>query len=193
MSGRQILMRNTLVALCFAVPAVFLLPTNGNIPAVIFAIVWALFFEYGYHRWLQHRPGTVFADKHRQHHGTYRQWNEENHLNFGGHPIFIITLFGLNGVFLAVLDFVFRINWLPAAMLTFVAYFITMEIAHRRIHLNLWMPFGLGVRHHHGHHMYPPRNFSVFIPLMDCIFGTRREKSTIPNPKGRDSGPKNSS
>jgi hypothetical protein len=174
MMERLIFVRNSLVALLFAIPAVVMLPRASHslaVPALGF--VWCLFFEYLYHRWFQHRPGTIFADKHHLHHATYRRENEEEHLNFGGHPIYVALLFVVNGAPLVAVDLIFHTRWFPPAMLIFVGYVIVMEDIHYRIHTGLWVPFNLGVKHHHGHHTMPPKNFNVFIPLFDYLLGTK--------------------
>ncbi len=129
MMERLIFVRNSLVAL---------------LPALAF--VWCLFFEYLYHRWFQHRPGTIFADKHHLHHATYRRENEEEHLNFGGHPIYVALLFIVNGAPLVAVDLIFHTRWFPPAMLIFVGYVIVMEDIHYRIHTDLWVPFNLHQR-----------------------------------------------
>ena len=86
-----------------------------------------------------------------------RRENEEEHLNFGGHPIYVALLFIVNGAPLVAVDLIFHTRWFPLAMLIFVGYVIVMEDIHYRIHTGLWVPFNLGVKHHHGHHTMPPR------------------------------------
>lgn len=172
MISRKISLRNTLVALLFALPAAFLLPRQHDLVPAVVAFVWALFFEYGYHRWFQHRPGTIFEQKHRQHHASYRRWDEVEHVNFGGHPIYVVLLFASNGALLLIVDAIFHVNFFPASMLVFVGYFILMEEIHYRIHADRWVPFGVGVKHHHRHHESPPKNFNVFLPLFDWFFRT---------------------
>src|SRR2546430_12968482 len=109
MMERLIFVGNSLVALLFAIPAVVMLPRASHSLAVpALAFVWCLFFEYLYHRWFQHRPGTIFADKHHLHHATYRRENEEEHLNFGGHPIYVALLFIVNGAPLVAVDLIFH-------------------------------------------------------------------------------------
>src|SRR6266550_4178911 len=80
---------------------------------------------------------TIFADKHHLHHATYRRENEEEHLNFGGHPIYVALLFIVNGAPLVAVDLIFHTRWFPPAMLIFVGYVIVMEDIHYRIHTGL--------------------------------------------------------
>jgi sterol desaturase/sphingolipid hydroxylase (fatty acid hydroxylase superfamily) len=82
-------------------------------------------------------------------------------------------LFIVNGAPLVAVDLIFHTRWFPPAMLIFVGYVIVMEDIHYRIHTDLWVPFNLGVKHHHGHHTMPPKNFNVFIPLFDYLLGTK--------------------
>jgi hypothetical protein len=172
-TGRIQFLKNTLMALLFGIVAAVIIPPSGNLPAVLFAFGYALFFEYAFHRWCQHAPNNLFAVKHHTHHATYRKREELEHVNFGGNPLLVAALFTVNSAILALIDAVFGLNWLPAGLLTFVIYFIVMEWIHFRVHALFWTPFGLGYAHHE-HHKRPSVNFNIFIPLFDYIFGTVR-------------------
>src|SRR5260370_38095936 len=123
-----IFVRNSLVALLFAIPAVVMLPRASHSLAVpALAFVWCLFFEYLYHRWFQHRPGTIFADKHHLHHATHRRENEEGHLNFGGDPIYVALRFIVSAAPLVGGDLLFHPSRFPPAIVIFTGYGIVCE------------------------------------------------------------------
>src|SRR6267143_5629228 len=60
-------------------------------------IVWANGFEFAYHKFLLHAPGTFFARKHLQHHATVGTPTQAEHLLLGGSPAWIVLLFVVNG------------------------------------------------------------------------------------------------
>src|SRR5256884_2757937 len=67
-------LRNAIVALLFAVPALIALPRSSHNPIVfVGALIWCLWFEYWYHRALQHRPGTIFQQKRSEEHTSELQ------------------------------------------------------------------------------------------------------------------------
>jgi sterol desaturase/sphingolipid hydroxylase (fatty acid hydroxylase superfamily) len=176
--GRKMYWKNAAVAGSFLIPAALLVKVTNvsdTILAFVIGLVWALFFEYSYHRWFQHDPGTTLAKKHAVHHATYQKPDEEEHVNFGDNSMLVALLFIINGLPVLALDFFFLHSWYPGAMLAFVLYFVTMEEVHYRIHMNKWLPFDIGRAHHHRHHRMPPRNFNVFIPLFDYLLGTKEE------------------
>lgn len=176
--GRKMYWKNAAIATSFLIPAGILLPLSTKtdfIFSFVLGLLWTLFFEYVYHRWFQHDPGTPLAIKHGVHHSTYQKPDEEEHLNFGDNVELVALLFIGNGLPILALDLFFMHCWYPGAMLAFVLYFITMEEVHYRVHMNKWLPFNIGRAHHHRHHRNPPRNFNVFIPLFDYIFGTKAE------------------
>jgi uncharacterized ion transporter superfamily protein YfcC len=129
-TGRKMFWMNAMVASLFLIPGyLHLSRTTPLVFATCFlaASVWALFFEYSYHRWLQHNPGTYLAMKHNAHHASYQKPDEEEHVNFGGDWKLVVTLFVVNGLPIFLLDLFFHHTWLPGVMTAFVFYFIIME------------------------------------------------------------------
>src|SRR2546429_1855636 len=97
---------------------------------------------------LQHRPGTIFQQKHHIHHATYQTVEDctstscAEHLDFGGNVVYVAILFAANGAPLLLIDLVFGVHWLAPSMVVFVSFFLFLEILHRRIHLGQWVPWG---------------------------------------------------
>lgn len=173
-------LRNAIVALLFAVPALIALPRSSHNPIVfVGALIWCLWFEYWYHRALQHRPGTIFQQKHHIHHATYQTVEDctstscAEHLDFGGNVVYVAILFTANGAPLLLIDLVFGVHWLAPSMVVFVSFFLFLEILHRRIHLGQWVPWGAA--HHHKHHVAPLTNFGVVSSWLDRLFGTKAQ------------------
>jgi sterol desaturase/sphingolipid hydroxylase (fatty acid hydroxylase superfamily) len=127
------------------------------------------FFYYWFHRW-QHQTGFLW-EQHKFHHSetalnvtsTRRvHWLEEPLvILFVGIPIGL--LIRVEGLELGILSFI-EVLWLQF------------------VHLNLRLELGwlgrviVGPQHHRLHHSYLPqhidRNFAVFFPLWDMVFGT---------------------
>jgi sterol desaturase/sphingolipid hydroxylase (fatty acid hydroxylase superfamily) len=127
------------------------------------------FFYYWFHRW-QHQVGFLW-EQHRFHHSetalnvtsTRRvHWLEEPLVVlFVGIPIGLLVRF--EGLEMGILSFI-EVLWLQF------------------VHLNLRLELGwlgrviVGPQHHRLHHSYQPehidRNFAVFFPLWDMLFGT---------------------
>lgn len=154
------------------------LPWSNHSPCVFLAaLVYCLGFEYVYHRFFQHDPGSTFAMKHANHHRTYRDPEKcattpcVDNLDFGGHPIFIVALFVGNGAPVLFVDFLFHTHWLASVMLVYVSFFWFLEWMHRRIHLGLWVPWGR--EHHLTHHHLPLSNYGVVSPVFDWLFKTK--------------------
>jgi hypothetical protein len=55
-------------------------------------LLWASGFEYAYHRFLLHLPGTFFAGRHLEHHASVGTLNEAEHVNLGNSPILVVVL-----------------------------------------------------------------------------------------------------
>jgi len=74
--GRAIKRVNAVTAVfCGALPAVVIgifLPTGIGkwIAGFVVGLLWASLFEYAYHRFLLHLPGTFFARRHLEHHAS---------------------------------------------------------------------------------------------------------------------------
>ncbi len=97
--GRAIKRVNALTAvLCGGLPALalgILFPTG---PAKWFVgfvagLLWASLFEFAYHRFLLHLPGTFFARRHLEHHATVGTPTEAEHVNLGSSPIWVVAFF----------------------------------------------------------------------------------------------------
>src|SRR5215469_3859677 len=61
-------------------------------------------------------------------------------------------------------------------------YLIVTEEIHWRIHMNGWLPPGLGFAraYHLSHHDVPNSRYNVFLPLFDFLFeSTRPRKSRV--------------
>jgi len=137
-------------------------------------LLWASWFEYAYHRFLLHLPGTFFARRHLGHHASVGTPSEAEHVNLGGSPIWVVALFAINGipVMLAALLFGWRVA--PGMFLAFAVCFVTVEEVHWRIHLGEWLPSFLGASraYHLQHHTRPDARFNIFLPLWDTLLGT---------------------
>lgn len=163
--------------------------TSGSIPAILIAflypptparwlvgllagMVWANGFEYAYHRFLLHKPGTLFARNHLVHHASVGTPTELEDLNLGGSPLWILLLFVANGVPTIALDVLFRLKIASGMLLGFVLYVLLVEEMHWRIHLGKPLPPGLAfARHHHfTHHDRPNSRYNIFFPVFDLVF-----------------------
>ena len=178
--GRAIKRVNAWTAvLCGGLPAVaidaFLLKGFGRwLVGFVVGLLWANLFEYAYHRFLLHLPGTFFAKRHLGHHATVGTPTEPEHVNLGSSPIWVVALFAINGIPVVVVDLLFGFRIAPGILLAFTIYFITVEEIHWRIHLGEWLPpiFHAARAHHLAHHMCPNVRFNIFLPLWDMVLGT---------------------
>ena len=181
--GREIKRVNALTAiLCGCVPALLLsvlFRTELRRWIVGFAVglLWANFFEYAYHRFLLHLPGTFFAQRHLGHHMTVGTPTEAEHVNLGSSPIWVFMLFVLNGVPAVIGDVLFKSRIVPGTLVAFTAYFIITEEFHWRFHLGGWLPPGFRSAkiNHMAHHERPNAQFNIFLPLWDRLLGTSGE------------------
>lgn len=142
--------------------------------AIVLSILWANLFEYVYHRWFDHGPvfGGFFKKRHSRHHEHPRSGC---HINFGENPVWSLGVYGLNALPVILMDRLWLHNGVSAVVLTaFVLYVVLIEEIHWRVHLNLWVPFGVGRVHHMQHHGLGDRNFNVCFPIMDWLFGTAK-------------------
>lgn len=176
--------------LCGFVPAVLLavpLPPSPARWLLGFAagLVWANLFEYGYHRFLLHLPGTFFAQRHLLHHGSVGAPDEAAHVNLGGSPLWVVALFAINGLPVVALDIVFGLRISPGVLIGFACYFLIVEEFHWRIHLGQQLPPGLRfARYYHlAHHDHPDGRFNIFLPLWDQLLGTARERGRAAPPR----------
>lgn len=171
-------MNNAAVSALFLLVALAALPRSSHNPLVFLAaLVWCLIFEYIYHRFFQHDPGTFIANRHRVHHATYQDPEYcavtpcAEHLDFGGHKVFVVLLFVVNGAPVLLLDVLFHKRWLSPCMIVFVLFFLFLEAMHRRFHLGQWTPWG--AEHHLHHHLFPLTNYGVVSSWLDRLFGTK--------------------
>lgn len=179
-SGRALKRNNALTAvLCGGLPAALLAWLQPASLVVWLAgfflgLVWANGFEYLYHRYLLHLPTSSFGRRHLEHHSTVGTPEEPAHINLGGSPIWVVWLFAVNGIPVALADLRFGWGAAPAALLAFALYFIVVEEMHWRIHRRQWLPPGLRAAraHHMAHHDRADARFNVFLPLFDWLFGT---------------------
>ena len=166
-------------ALCGGLPAVTIgtfLPTPFGrwLAGFVVGLLWANLFEYAYHRFLLHLPGTFFAKRHLGHHASVGTLTEAEHVNLGSSPVWVVALFAINGLPVVIAEFLFRFGIAPGIFVGFAVYFVTVEEIHWRIHLGEWLPPGLRAAraHHLAHHMRPNARFNIFLPLWDLVFGT---------------------
>jgi Fatty acid hydroxylase superfamily len=177
--GRVIKRVNALTAaLCGALPAVTLGISFPNtfgkwFVGFVAGLLWANWFEYAYHRFLLHLPGTFFARRHLEHHASVGTPTEAEHVNFGSSPVWVAALFAINGLPMLALNFALRLGMAPGILLAFTAYYIAVEEIHWRIHLGEWLPRGLRAAsaHHLAHHTHPNARFNIFLPLWDTLLG----------------------
>jgi hypothetical protein len=180
--GRVLKANNALTAmLCGGLPAIALCifspPSWGRwFIGLVLGLLWATWFEYAYHRFLLHLPGTFFAKEHLRHHMSVDTPTEAEHLNLGGSPIWVMGLFAINCLPVMVADQVFKLGIAPGILVAFSVYFVTTEEFHWRIHLGEWLPPGFrGARAYHlEHHMRPNARFNIFLPLWDILLGSAR-------------------
>jgi hypothetical protein len=178
--GRTIKRVNALTAiLCGAVPAVLvniLFRASLRQWFVGFAagLLWANFFEYAYHRFLLHLPGTFFAQRHLGHHATVGTPTEAEHVNLGGSPVWVCLMFAVNCIPIIAMALLIPFPIAPGVFIGFTVYFIVTEEFHWRIHLGERLPMGLRAarRHHMAHHALPNARFNIFLPLWDRLLGT---------------------
>ena len=158
------------IALYVAFPA---RPLNLVISFVA-GFIWANYFEYAYHRYLLHLPGTTLARKHLEHHSSVGASNEAENVNLGSAPIYVALLFAINGVPVILADLFLGFHSAPGVLVAFTAYFLLTEEVHWRIHLGESLPVWLEStrRYHMSHHTRPNAKFNIFLPLWDVMFGT---------------------
>ncbi|SRR6266496_323491 len=180
--GRALKTANGLTAmLCGCLPAIafcFLSrPSFGTwILGLVVGLMWATGFEYAYHRFLLHWPGTLCAKEHLRHHMSVDTPAEAEHLNLGGHPSYVMVLFAVNGLPIFAADLLLKLGLVPGMLVAFSLYFVTTEEFHWRIHLGEWLPPGFqrARAYHLSHHDRPDRRFNIFLPLWDILLGSSK-------------------
>ena len=177
--GRAIKRVNALTAvLCGGLPALafgIFFPSGPWrwLAGFVVGFVWARLFEYAYHRFLLHLPGTFFARRHLEHHASVGTPTEAEHVNLGSSPIWVAALFAINGLPVVIADLLFRFGIAPGIFVGFSVYFITVEEIHWRIHIGEWLPPVLGASraYHLAHHARPDARFNIFLPVWDTLLG----------------------
>ena len=178
--GRAIKRDNFLTSIaCGFLPAILLYaafpaPSLNLLFSFIAGFLWANYFEYAYHRYLLHLPGTSLARKHLEHHMSVGAFNEAENVNLGSAPIWVALLFAINGVPVILADLLLGFRSAPGVLVAFAIYFILTEELHWRIHLGQSLPPGLDKarRYHLSHHTRPNARFNIFLPLWDLVFRT---------------------
>ncbi len=177
--GRTLKRWNALTAiLCGGIPALacaYLLPHPAAIViGFVLGVLWANFFEYGYHRWILHWPESGAFERHGLHHSSVGRPNEPEHLPLGGSPKLVALLFLVNGTPVVLADAWLHIGFSGGMLAGFVVYTILSEDIHWRFHMNERVPWFLEPArvHHLLHHDRPHGNYSVFLPIFDKLFGT---------------------
>ena len=147
---------------------------SWNLLGFCCGFLWANYFEYAYHRYLLHLPGTSLARKHLEHHMSVGALNEAENVNLGSAPIWVALLFAINGVPVILADLLLGFRSAPAVLVAFTVYFILTEELHWRIHLGKPLPLLLNkARNYHlSHHTRPNTRFDIFLPLWDLVFRT---------------------
>jgi hypothetical protein len=181
--GREIKKLNALTAMaCGGLPAVIFLLLFHTTPArwllgFLFGLIWANWFEYAYHRYLLHWPGTFFAREHLRHHMSVNTPSEAEHLNLGGSPMWVVLLFVINGVPLVVLDRFLHLGAASGLFAAFALYFIVVEEVHWRLHLGEWLPAicDPARAYHLAHHERPDSRYNIFLPLWDSLLGSAKD------------------
>ena len=164
-----------------AVPLAFALPSGPGryLVGFLVGIVWANGFEYAYHRFLLHLPGSFLARYHLQHHAVTGTPAEAEHVSFGSSPSWVVALFAVNGAPVVAADWLGRFGIAPDVLAAFSLYYVTLEEIHWRIHLGEWLPRTLRFAraHHLAHHDHPDRRFNVFLPAFDWLVETAGRNS----------------
>lgn len=180
--GRRVKRINALTVLaCGVLPAVALALWRPGGPeawlaGLLAGLVWANGFEYVYHRFLLHLPGSFFGRPHLTHHASIGTPGEAADLNLAGSPARVVLLFAANGAPIVAADLLLGLRVAPAMLLAFAAYLMAAEEIHWRIHLGGRLPSGLGSAraYHFAHHERPESRFNIFLPLFDWLLGHAR-------------------
>ena len=173
---------NALVALlCGVAPAIFLSYLRAPdlrhwIVGLAIGVVWGNAFEYAYHRWLLHWPKSFLGRGHLEHHRTAGGAEQVEHITFGRNPLNVVALFLGNGILLFLLEFFLKVQIAPGVLIGWAVYLIVLEEIHWRLHMETWLPPGLGFAraYHLSHHDTPNTRYNVFFPLFDFLFGDNK-------------------
>src|SRR5262245_54408877 len=72
---------------------------------LMIGFLWGNAFEYSYHRWILHRPGSAFSKGHREHHAQLGAIAEAEHVTLGSSTLNVAILFLINGMVVILTDF----------------------------------------------------------------------------------------
>ena len=152
---------------------IFYYPTTWQrwLVGLCIGLLWGNAFEYSYHRWLLHRPGSPFSEGHREHHAQIGTPEEAEHVTLGSSPLSVAILFLINAMVAIPTDFLLRLRLTPGIFIGWSVYLIAAEEIHWRIHMNQWLPPGLRFAraYHMNHHHFPLSHYNVFLPLFDLL------------------------
>lgn len=163
-------------------PGLIVTLMEGLLVGVVAGLIWGNAFEYVYHRWLLHRPGSSMGGEHREHHAQIGTPEQAEHVALISSPANVVLLFAINGVsaFL-IASMIGRRGILAGIFIGWAVYLIATEEIHWRIHMNGWLPPGLRFAraYHMSHHARPNGRYNVFLPLFDFLFGNTRRSETV--------------
>ena len=183
--------RNNAIAaiLCGALPAVWL-GLHASVTwerwaiGLVIGLIWGNGFEYGYHRFLLHRPRNAHGTAHQEHHAQIGSPEEAEHVALISSPLNILLLYVINGVPAVLISVLFGLqSVLSGVFVGWTVYLIVTEEIHWRIHMNGWLPPGLqsARAYHMSHHDIPNSRYNVFLPLFDVVCGNAElRKSKLP-------------
>jgi hypothetical protein len=135
-------------------------------------LIWGNAFEYVYHRWLLHAPGSAHAAGHREHHAQIGTPEQAEYVALISSPLNVVLLFVVNGVSAFLLTSLIGLRGvLPGLFIGWAVYLIVTEEIHWRIHMDGWLPPGLvfARAYHMSHHARPNSRYNVFLPLFDFV------------------------
>ena len=170
---------NVAISSFFLVPAALLglfyrAPLWLWIVGFIGGFIWANWFEYVYHRWLDHTPGLYWEKKHREHH---KDPTDGIAVNLGDSGWTTTGMFVVNVIPTIALALWTGVHFAAPMILAFVAYVLTTEEVHWRVHMGGYVP-AIIKRYHLSHHSIGANptgartKYNIFLPLFDWIFGT---------------------
>jgi len=175
LNGRQQKLLNALISASFLIPAVILavkFPLSPMHALLWFltGLVWANGFEYIYHRWGDHTPGTRLERLHRVHHAKP---SDEKHINLGSGGLATFLMFVVNGGPVVAADLWMHNGFSAPLLFAFVLYVVAIEEVHWRAHVGGWLPASLKA-YHLDHHKHPMGRYNICFPLFDLLFGTAK-------------------
>lgn len=176
--GLKIKRNNAVVAAmlggCLA--CIFAAVFSFKLPGFLFGLgagfLYAIAFEYFFHRCLLHLPSGFFAEQHDIHRSSWGTPEEMSYENFARTLWAVALLFVVNAVPVVIIELVTRAGLGPGMFVAFAIYFVVLEEVHWRVHLGNSMPAWLqfSAEHHLAHHARGDKRFNVFLPVFDRLF-----------------------